>query len=78
MNERVGEVLKRVRKGIEPHLGRTDLVSDGILDSLDIMRLIVELEGEFGIEIPPEDVLSDNFESVNAIIALIDKCRAQA
>ena len=33
------------------------------------------LEGEFDIEIDPEDVLSDNFESVEAIIALIEKCR---
>lgn len=74
--ERVSKVLVRVKKEVESHLGDTSLISDGILDSLDIMNLIMELEGEFDIEIDPEDVLSENFESTDAIIALIEKCRS--
>ena len=70
MKERVSAVLVQVNKKAELHLDSTSLVSSGILDSLDIMSLIMDLEREFEIEIDPEDVLSENFESVSAITAL--------
>ena len=73
--ENVSKVLIEVKKNIEPNLASTTLVTDGILDSLDIMNLIMRLENAFDIEIDPEDVLSENFESVAAIMSLIDKCR---
>lgn len=73
--EQVKKVLIDLKQEIEPMLDSKSLISDGILDSLDIMRLIMELENEFDIEIDPEDVLSENFESVEAIMGLIEKCR---
>ena len=76
MKERVSAVLVQVNKKVELHLDSTSLVSSGILDSLDIMSLIMDLEREFEIEIDPEDVLSENFESVSAITALVEKCRS--
>ena len=76
MKERVSAVLVQVNKKAELHLDSTSLVSSGILDSLDIMSLIMDLEREFEIEIDPEDVLSANFESVSAITALVEKCRS--
>ncbi len=76
MKERVSAVLVQVNKKAELHLDSTSLVSSGILDSLDIMSLIMDLEREFEIEIDPEDVLSENFESVSAITALVEKCRS--
>ena len=72
----VQEILVKVKKGIETKLDSNSLVTDGVLDSLDIMNLIMELEGGFDIEIDPEDVLSENFESVAAITALVEKCRS--
>ncbi len=74
IKERVSKILVEVNKEVEPHLDSTSLISDGILDSLDIMNLIMALEGAFDIEIDPEDVLSENFESVGAIAALVEKC----
>ena len=76
IKERVSAVLVQVNKKAELHLDSTSLVSSGILDSLDIMSLIMDLEREFEIEIEPEDVLSENFESVSAITALVEKCRS--
>lgn len=73
--EQVKEVLTKVKEGIQEQFDSESLVSDGILDSLDIMNLIMALEDGFGIEINPEDVLSDNFESVDAISKLVDKCK---
>ena len=76
MKEKVCEVLINVNAGIKEYLNDSQLVSDGVLDSLDIMNLIMELEAAFDIEIDPEDVLSDNFESVDAILNLVEKCKA--
>lgn len=75
MKKQIGEILGQVKKEAEAHLESTSLISDGILDSLDIMNLIMALEDEFDIEVDPEDVLSENFESIEAMFGLVKKCR---
>ena len=53
---RVISVLKRVsREPIEPTL-QSDLVTDLGLDSLQILELIAELEDQFDVSIPLNDV----------------------
>ena len=73
--ELVKKIITQVKKNAELKLDSDRLVSDGVFDSLDIMNLIMELENEFDIEIDPEDVLSENFESVDVIVALVEKCK---
>lgn len=51
------------------------LVEHGIIDSLGIFVLIAFLEKEFGVRIQPEDVVVQNFETVNAISALVTSKR---
>lgn len=76
MKDSINKILVEVNKEIGPYLNDSNLISNGRLDSLDIMNLIMMLEEKFDIEIDPEDVLSENFESIEAIIALIEKCRS--
>jgi methoxymalonate biosynthesis acyl carrier protein len=45
----------------------------GLKDSLFAMELLVFVEGTFGIRIQPEDLSIENFRSVNAICALIER-----
>ena len=47
------------------------LIEEGIIDSLGIFVLIAFIEDQFQIKIRPDDVVMDNFESVNAIMRLI-------
>ena len=75
LKARVENSVIEVKKGIEPHINESNFITDGWLDSLDIMNLIMKLEEEFDIEIDPEDVLSENFESIEKIMALVDKCQ---
>lgn len=75
MKDSINKILVEVNKEIGPYLNDSNLISNGKLDSLDIMNLIMMLEEKFDIEIDPEDVLSENFESVEAMIALVEKCR---
>jgi len=50
-----------------------DLLSSGILDSLGILQLVAFIEKTFGIRITDEDVLFENFQSVNAMTAYLLK-----
>lgn len=49
------------------------LVDDGILDSLDIVTLITEINDAFDISIPAEEIIPENFNSAEALFALICK-----
>jgi acyl carrier protein len=51
-------------KGIG-HFSETDqLIDNGVIDSLGIFRLVKFLEDRFGIQVPDDDVISDNFQTV--------------
>ena len=50
------------------------LVDDGILDSMTITIIISELSMEFGVNIPFEELESKNFNSVDNMAALIERC----
>jgi acyl carrier protein len=48
------------------------LWTDKILDSITIVELIVELEAEYDIEIPMNEVVIENFETVDLIVKYIE------
>lgn len=50
-----------------------ELVSDGILDSLSITTIIAALTMEFGATIPYEDIVEENFNSVDALAAMVER-----
>ncbi len=52
--------------------GRTDLVDSGDLDSFDVISLVSELNEAFDIDIPVEEIVPENFNSVDAMMALIN------
>ena len=49
----------------------TSLADDRILDSLDIVSLISEIDDRFGVVIPPEEIVPENFNSASALYDLI-------
>ncbi len=49
------------------------LVDNGILDSLDIVTLITEINDKFDVSIPAEEIIPENFNSAEALFALIEK-----
>ena len=49
------------------------LVDDGILDSLDIVTLVTEIDSEFDVTIPAEEIIPENFNSAEALMALIER-----
>ena len=51
----------------------TRLIDDGLLESLDIVSIVIGILDEFDIEITVHDIVPENFNSVNDMIMLIEK-----
>jgi len=51
---------------------------DGIIDSIALMELVGFLEERFGIQIDDRDLVADNFRSVSAIEALVNRRKEDA
>lgn len=72
MKEKVLEVLERECPEID-FLGSDKLVDDGTLDSLALTSIIAALTMEFGIVIPYEEIVEENFNSVAALAAMVER-----
>ena len=70
------ERLLEILTGLHPEIDFTvtgDLIDDGILDSLDIVTLVTEIDAEFDVAIPAEEIVPENFNSAEALMALINR-----
>ena len=50
----------------------TSLIDDGLLESLDIVSIVTGIMDEFDVEINVDDLLPENFNSLDAMLALIE------
>ena len=70
------EELLRIMSEIRPDVDfttATKLIDDEILDSFDIVSMVSEINDAFAIEINVNDLLPENFNSAEALYALIQK-----
>jgi len=54
----------------------TLLFESGILDSLSLLKLVLFLEKQFGVVVPAEELVPDNFKSVDAICVYLRSKRS--
>ena len=50
-----------------------NIIKEGIIDSLGLMKLINYIEDNFPIKLDDEDLTPDNFESIEIIASFIGK-----
>ena len=74
MRETILEILSGVRSDVDFE-NSTKLIDDGILESLDIVAIVGELNDEFDVEISVEDLVPENFNSVDAMVELITRAQ---
>lgn len=68
--------LLKILNSIHPDVDfeeKENLISEGILDSFDIVTLVTEITEEFDITFGAKDIVPENFNSVKALYALIQK-----
>ncbi|MBR3234150.1 MAG: acyl carrier protein [Atopobiaceae bacterium] len=70
--DRIIEILSSIKSGVD-FANEDQIVSGGILDSIDITELITALEEEFDIEIGMEYMENENFDSVEAIWDMVQE-----
>tara|TARA_R110001592_G_scaffold212546_1_gene464947 strand:- start:3833 stop:4084 length:252 start_codon:yes stop_codon:yes gene_type:complete len=46
-------------------------IESGHIDSLGLMKFIIQIEDEFKIEISDDDMLSDSFQSLGGLVEII-------
>ena len=51
----------------------TGLIEDGILDSFDIITLVAEIDDVFDVQIPAEELVPENFNTVQDLYNLIKR-----
>ncbi len=74
--DKIIDILQDINPDID-YKNRTDLIDAHLLDSLSIISLIAELEDTFDVTIPAVDIIPDNFNSVKAISALIERLQEE-
>jgi D-alanine--poly(phosphoribitol) ligase subunit 2 len=50
-----------------------DVFDEGAMDSLVFVRLLVELEREFGVTVKVEELQLDDFRTVTRVTEFVDK-----
>ena len=74
IQETVMNLLKEI-KPTKDLSGLTDIVEGGYLDSFEVMTLIMLLGETFGIEIDFDEITAENFNSVEAIVAMVERLK---
>lgn len=70
------EVINRILLEIRPEINfkeSEDFLSDGFLDSFDIVMLVTELDKAFQISIEGTEVIPENFQNIESIEKLLQK-----
>ncbi|MCI5691160.1 MAG: phosphopantetheine-binding protein [Clostridiales bacterium] len=70
MKEQLLAILTEAVPGVDFEQ-ETALVDDEILESLDIVTIVSELKDVFDVEITVDDLVPENFNTVEAMLALI-------
>lgn len=71
MKEKVLSICQEVNDSVD--YTATDLVDGGLIDSVTLVEIASELMDEFEIEIPYEEIVPENFNSVDAMTSLVEK-----
>jgi len=70
--EKMLELLRSIRNDIDFEK-ETTLVDDGILDSFDIVAIVAELCDAYDITISIDEMEAENFNSAQAMLALVER-----
>ncbi len=75
------EAFVRTQFGVDPNdddFDRTvDLYDRGYIDSVGFVELLAFLGKEFGVEVPEEDLLSDEFLTIDGIALIVARLRVE-
>ncbi|MBO7675003.1 MAG: acyl carrier protein [Atopobiaceae bacterium] len=66
------EMLEDIQEDVD-YRSCTTLIDDHVLDSFDILAIVSAADDEFDVTIPAKDIVPGNFNSAQALCALINR-----
>lgn len=72
MKDKVIEILKEIKPDQES-FENVGLISQGILDSFDIIALCEAFYSKLGKKIKGSDIIPENFETIDDIVSMLSK-----
>lgn len=66
------EILKEAKPEVD-FATETKLIDGGVLDSFDVVQLVMKLNDAFDIEIGAEEIVPENFNSAESLWAMIQR-----
>lgn len=76
MKEKILQVLSEIRPDINFETAER-LITDGVLDSFDIIQVVLELNETFDVEMSVNDLQPENLDNVSAMIELITRLQSE-
>ena len=70
--EQIANILKQI-KPTKDLANVQDIIEGGYLDSFELMSLIAQLGDTFNIEIDVDEIIPENFNSADAIVAMVER-----
>ena len=74
--DEIKEVLKEVLEELHPDLEMSEenaLINQKIIDSFDRVVIISRIGEEFGVSVPADRIIPENFNSIESIAGLVAK-----
>ena len=72
MKDQIKQIVAEIVPGVELE-GSVDLADGGQIDSIAVVNIIAELSMEFNIQVPFEEITNENFNSIDNMVALVQK-----
>ncbi len=74
--EKLLSILKEIRPDVD-FSSANNLMDGGTLDSFDIVAIIGEISSQFSIQVPVEEIKSENFNSVSDMLTMVQRIQAE-
>lgn len=72
MDEKILDILRDIHADYD-FAGCRDFLTDGLLDSVDLLELYARLEDTFAVKFAGHDFVPENFSNIDAIHRLLVK-----
>lgn len=78
IKDRLIKIVREIAQNIEKsddELFTIDYLDQGLIDSFQVVEMIIKIEDNFDIIFTPEDFESEQFRTLTGITELIKKCK---
>lgn len=67
------KIMKKIGVELPGNIEEVKLIENGLMDSLQIMQLFMEIEDVIGTTIDQEEINPDNLQNVAAVVSMMNR-----